>query len=658
MRPVNKLPQDERLESLVTLRQSVAQLVLKALRLGASSADILESVGRGIDHAAEVHQTRVEIAPVVVRRGLRLVQWTGRIFLLFLFFPALLHAQTPPTQSLQVVYNISDLQRIIDVFSADSNGVLTPVAYTIPLASKQIPIFGYASISANQNVLFVGTLENYIASFQIQATGNLTEEANSPAASGLQDLAGMAATSDGKYLFVGGNNLQDENLGEIAIFQIGDFGTLTAINTVQLDNPFPEAMSISANGQFLYVFSGQNGTASLQAFSVSNGVLTELHLAIADEANAQALACNALFCFGSYGETGTIDTFNIQADGSLVFASTALTPGIVNRMAIDSTGAFLYTNLGSFEISSSGSLTLLQAAPANTLFAPITTSTTSPFLFEGVQAAASPFNLYSENVNGSGTLTQISVVPTSGFPTFLVLATIPNGTQPPPVQYTLQINLEGSGSGTVTTQPTGTSFASSTPITLTAMAAAGSQFVGWNDSIGCLTNVCGFLMPASNVNIQAVFTAISPAISVTPTTQSGSAGASFSYQITAANFSSTPKVAATCAIPKGACTISGMVLTVTTSAPSTSVLFPLQKYPWAAVGLLIFVAWIVLPKKRRLVLAFGALIAMSACGSASSERVPVSTSTPGTPQGTYSLTIQATNGANQSANVNASLIIQ
>ena len=57
----------------------------------------------------------------------------------------------------------------------------------------------------------------------------MTEESSSPAASGLQDLGGVAASIDGKFLFVAGNSVADESQGEIAVFQIGAFGLMLAM---------------------------------------------------------------------------------------------------------------------------------------------------------------------------------------------------------------------------------------------------------------------------------------------------------------------------------------------------------------------------------------------------------------------------------------------
>jgi hypothetical protein len=64
MKAAVKLNRNERAEAVMTLRQAVSQLTLRALRLGASSTEILDAVGRGIDTAAEINQKN---GPRIVR---------------------------------------------------------------------------------------------------------------------------------------------------------------------------------------------------------------------------------------------------------------------------------------------------------------------------------------------------------------------------------------------------------------------------------------------------------------------------------------------------------------------------------------------------------------------------------------------------------------
>jgi hypothetical protein len=112
------------------------------------------------------------------------------------------------------------------------------------------------------------------------------------------------------------------------------------------------------------------------------------------------------------------------------------------------------------------------------------------------------------------------------------------------------------------------------------------------------------------------------------------------------------------AISKGSCSASGMKINCTTTAPSSSTVLPFR-YQYPLVILFIAgLAWMALPRRRRLALAFGALVASSACGGGvSSQKVnPTPVTTPGTAPGPYSVQISATAGA-QTSSTTAMLVV-
>jgi HYDIN/CFA65/VesB family protein len=148
-----------------------------------------------------------------------------------------------------------------------------------------------------------------------------------------------------------------------------------------------------------------------------------------------------------------------------------------------------------------------------------------------------------------------------------------------------------------------------------------------------------------------------PTISVTPVSQSCVAGCIATYQLAASNFSSNPTLSVSANIPKGGCTASAMVVTCSTTA-STSALSSSRNPSWAVTAFLILVlVWISLPRHRvRSALALASLLVLSACGGATSSRVPPVT-TPGTPANTYQIQVSATT-ANQSAQVTAQLRVE
>ncbi len=75
----------------------------------------------------------------------------------------------------------------------------------------------------------------------------------------------------------------------------------------------------------------------------------------------------------------------------------------------------------------------------------------------------------------------------------------------PPSSYTLAISKAGTGSGTVTTNPSGTSFTAGTSVTLTAAASTGSTFGGWSGGCSGTATSCTIRMDAAK-SVTATFT--------------------------------------------------------------------------------------------------------------------------------------------------------
>ena len=102
--------------------------------------------------------------------------------------------------------------------------------------------------------------------------------------------------------------------------------------------------------------------------------------------------------------------------------------------------------------------------------------------------------------------TSVGAVGSYTFSSVTAAHTISAGfTATPVTSYTLTVTKSGTGSGTVTNSPAGTSFASGTPVTLTAAAAAGSTFGGWGGACSGTANTCTVTMSA-NRSVSAAFT--------------------------------------------------------------------------------------------------------------------------------------------------------
>ena len=110
------------------------------------------------------------------------------------------------------------------------------------------------------------------------------------------------------------------------------------------------------------------------------------------------------------------------------------------------------------------------------------------------------------NILIGGDFTAVGGVPRYSF------ARIINTDNPPADTYTLSINKTGTGSGTVTSTPTGIScgtdcsetYASGTVVVLTATADAGSTFTGWSGCPSVNENTCTVTMDA-NKSVFATF---------------------------------------------------------------------------------------------------------------------------------------------------------
>ena len=111
------------------------------------------------------------------------------------------------------------------------------------------------------------------------------------------------------------------------------------------------------------------------------------------------------------------------------------------------------------------------------------------------------------------------------------------------VTYSLTVTETGTGTGSVATNPSGTTFASGTSVTLTATASAGSSFTGWSGACSGTSQTCQVVMNG-NESVGAAFTATAQDPIITASAGTGGTisptgsvsvnnGASETFQITA-----------------------------------------------------------------------------------------------------------------------------
>jgi Divergent InlB B-repeat domain/Abnormal spindle-like microcephaly-assoc'd, ASPM-SPD-2-Hydin/Lactonase, 7-bladed beta-propeller len=218
-------------------------------------------------------------------------------------------------------------------------------------------------------------------------------------------------------------------------------------------------------------------------------------------------------------------------------------------------------------------------------------------------------------------------------------------------QVTLSTNVVGPG--TIQQTPSGTSFASGTSITLTAVPNANAIFTSWAGACaGSINTVCTFMLTA-NTSVTATFTA-NPVVTVPQTPPPAPAGSTITAPITVTGFAMPPTLKASCTIPQGNCSISGTTLTVTTTARSSGLIpgrFPrVPSLPAPPRGVMIIalamMSLALLAKNSRAkqflrpAALVGALL-FAGCGGGGNTPPPVT----GTPAGNYTVTITATLGA-------------
>jgi hypothetical protein len=222
-----------------------------------------------------------------------------------------------------------------------------------------------------------------------------------------------------------------------------------------------------------------------------------------------------------------------------------------------------------------------------------------------------------------------------------------------------------SGPGTIQQMPAGTSFASNTSITLTAVPGANASFTSWSGACAGSTNtVCTFALTA-NTTVTATFTA-NPTVTVPQTPPPAPAGSTFTAQINVTGFAMPPMLKTSCSIPQGSCSISGTTLTVTTTARTAGFTpgnFPhVPNLPGTPPELLLIalaaggLAWLSRNSRARRFLrpaAFCVALSLAGCTGGGGTQPTVN----GTPAGNYTVTITATQAA-QTATTNLIITVQ
>ena len=503
----------------------------------------------------------------------------------------------------------------------------------------------------------------------IDGATNSTATVADPSASGIQSVA-VAVNSVTNKIYVANNNMlgfSNTTVGNVTVID-GATNSTTTITDPNAISPVALALNLVTNK--IYIANGgdypasnhgnvtviDGATNSVTTLTDSNALApvgvavnqTAKKIYVAD-ANDSALTGN--------GGVTVID----GATNSLSFVSTGPNSHILHAVALDSvTNTIFVTSEGCFQedpCRNPGSITVINGA-TNAVTTVINPSAHNP---EGVAVNEMNNRIYVANTGSSN----VTVIDGGAIPT----------------SHTLSVVQEGSGSGTVTSTPTGincgtscaASFTSGTTVSLAASPASGSQFTGW--STNCVgMGSCSVTLITSDEFVTATFngTGSPPDFSITPASASLTAqrGGQVTDVITIAplNGSFSNTVQLTCAVtgttPLATCSLSAtsvtpgansVTSTLTITAPTQSArLNPsgnVQLYgPLYAVFLPIPLALIgygLRPKKSKrrqfwlLCGLFIALVALQAgCGGGSSNPPP--------PRAlNYTVTVTATSGTIQ-----------
>lgn len=433
---------------------------------------------------------------------------------------SILHAQSAAPQ---FVYSASG-HTIFAYQLNTSTGVLTPVPGS-PFNDRLNALI--LAVNPAGTFLFAANDANNVSVFAINtSTGAITEVPNSPFATGLGMNPTVIATDlSGKYLYVGNQTgTQFSSQGQIDAYAIDpSTGQLTPTpnstppNIGAIGVPFnPSGIYVHPNGRWIYFQGGNGGPGGVfadivQGYAIdpATGDLINSIPAEIGSGFARALAGDpaGTFLIDEFGESCiSMEMLSISAvDGSLrqVFDWNSVASGLDvclggNSVVVDSSGAFLYTALGSFFVKG-GQIVPNQVNPATPLpVGPWAADQLGPFVF----ALGNGLNSYAVDP-ATGNLASAPGSPYIGG-TALVITGFPVQTPAPGAQFspaglTFSNSTVGAMSAPQTIELVNTGTAT--------LNIAGISITGANSADFMQTNTCAAtLAPGANCQFTITFT--------------------------------------------------------------------------------------------------------------------------------------------------------
>jgi 6-phosphogluconolactonase len=167
----------------------------------------------------------------------------------------------------------------IFTYKIDASGKLTEMANTVtapgsgPRHSMQHP--------TNDDILFVvSEMGSLVTSYKIEQNGALTQIANVSALAGLSEkgygskTAELAITKDGKHLYASNRAFDRKFNNTVAVFDVADNGNMTLAQQFT-SPPFPRGMVLMPDGKHLLVASQTNGNVTSFEVDPKTGLLSQ-----------------------------------------------------------------------------------------------------------------------------------------------------------------------------------------------------------------------------------------------------------------------------------------------------------------------------------------------------------------------------------------------
>jgi len=289
------------------------------------------------------------------------------------------------------VYAVFEVEQEIDGWSIDATtGALTEITgFPMAVAFTGIPlsVFNHLFVATNPagTLLFVSEAGNeQIVVYQISTGGALTPVTGSPFSTGIVEAGNLATDSQGRFLYVCEDPLDDHTGALMTAFVIQSDGSLTAVPNTPFNFPMWEVQG-DASGNFmigtsgnsvfvsnvdddnLYVFSINQQTGELTAVQGSPFATQFSPFFIASQPNINGNSFVYSFSFNG-GGYNAVEGYALNTTSG---ALTALSGSPFSNLStsiwgqFDQSGAYLFTysninaspELGVLNVDSAGALT-------------------------------------------------------------------------------------------------------------------------------------------------------------------------------------------------------------------------------------------------------------------------------------------------------------